>query len=116
MFRFTPAASSGSFCGKKNVSEIQLGPARPAKRRGTDAGYEQLLRQALTGHAGAGLAVFIRRGMWEWMHACSGWTSPLPAEAFAHTEAEPVIPQGLQTEIVLILAGMLLHGFQEACK
>ena len=80
------------------------------------AGYEELRRQALTGHAGAGLAVFIRRGMWEWMHACSGWTSPLPAEAFAHTEAEPVIPQGLQTEIILILAGMLLHGFQEACK
>jgi hypothetical protein len=53
--------------------------------------------------------------MWEWMHACSGWTSPLPARAFAHTEAEPV-PQGLQTEIVLILAGMLLYGFQEACK
>jgi len=25
------------------------------------------------------------------------------------TEAEPVIPQGLHTEIVLILAGMLLH-------
>jgi hypothetical protein len=54
--------------------------------------------------------------MWESMHACSGWTSPLPAEAFAHTEAEPVIPHGLQTEIILILAGMLLHGFQEACK
>jgi hypothetical protein len=54
--------------------------------------------------------------MWEWMHACSGWTSPLPAEAVAHTEAESVIPQGLQTEIILILAGMLLHGFQEACQ
>ena len=80
------------------------------------AGYEELRRQALIGHAGAGLAVFIRRGMSEWMHACSGWASPLPAEAFAHTEAEPVIPQGLQTEIILILAGMLLHGFQEACK
>ena len=54
--------------------------------------------------------------MWEWMQACSGWTSPLLAEACAHTEAEPVIPQGLQTEIILILAGMLLHGFHEACK
>jgi hypothetical protein len=54
--------------------------------------------------------------MREWMHACSGWTSPLPAEACAQTEAEPVIPQGPQTEIILILAGMLLHGFQEACK
>jgi hypothetical protein len=70
----------------------------------------------LIGHAGAGLAVFIRRGMREWMHACAGWTSPLPAEAFAHTEAKNVIPQNLQMEIILILAGMLLHGFQEACK
>jgi hypothetical protein len=55
--------------------------------------------------------------MREWMHACcSGWTSPPPAEACAQTEAEPVIPHGVQAEIVLILAGVLLHGFQEACK
>ena len=87
----------------------------PSKDEALIAGYEEMRRQALIGH-GTGLAVFIRRGMREWMHACSGWTSPLPAEAFAHTEAESVIPQGLQTEIILILAGMLLHGFQEACK
>src|SRR5215813_12102493 len=36
MFRFTRAASSVSFCGKKNVSEIQPGPGRPAQGRGTD--------------------------------------------------------------------------------
>ena len=50
------------------------------------------------------------------MHACSGWSSQLPAEACDPAETEPVIPQGVQTEIVLILAGMLLHGFQEAFK
>jgi hypothetical protein len=54
--------------------------------------------------------------MREWMHACADWTSLLPAEASAETEAEPVIPQGPHTEIILILAGMLLHGCQEACK
>jgi hypothetical protein len=52
--------------------------------------------------------------MREWMHACSCSTSPLPTKVCARTEAEPVIPQGLQKEIVLILAGMLLHGWQEA--
>jgi hypothetical protein len=53
--------------------------------------------------------------MREWMHACSRSTSPPAAKAYAQSEAEPLISQGLQTEIILILAGMLLHGFQEAC-
>jgi hypothetical protein len=52
--------------------------------------------------------------MWEWMHVCSGCNSTLPIKVCARTEAEPMIPQGLQTEIILILAGMLLHGYQEA--
>jgi len=56
----------------------------------------------------------MRRGMWEWMHACSVCHSTLPIKVCAGTEAEPMIPQGLQTEVVLILAGMLLHGYQEA--
>lgn len=38
----------------------------------------------------------------------------LPVKVCTRTEAEPMIPQRLQTEIVLILAGMLLHGYQEA--
>ena len=76
--------------------------------------YEELRRQFLNGHRGAGLAVFMRRGMWEWMHVCSVCNSTLSIKVCSRTEAEPMIPQGLQTEIVLILAGMLLHGFQEA--
>ena len=56
----------------------------------------------------------MRRGMREWIHACSHSTSPLPIKMCARTEAESVIPQGLQKEIVLILAGMLLDGWQEA--
>jgi hypothetical protein len=52
--------------------------------------------------------------MWEWMHVCSVCNSTLPIKVRARTEtAEPMIPQDLQTEIVLILAGMLLHGYQE---
>jgi len=48
------------------------------------------------------------------MHVCSVCNSTLPIKVRARTEtAEPMIPQGLRTEIVLILAGMLLHGYQE---
>jgi hypothetical protein len=92
-----------------------MAPFAPPKDEALVAGYEELRRQALIGHGGTGLAVFIRRGMREWMHACSRPNSPPAAKAYARTEAEPVIPQGLQPEIILILAGMLLHGFQEAC-
>jgi hypothetical protein len=38
---------------------------------------------------------------------------PLPPRVLTQTEAVPIIPQGLHTEIVLILAGMLLHRCQE---
>jgi hypothetical protein len=48
------------------------------------------------------------------MNACSACSASLPAKPYTQPEAEPVIPQGLHTEIVLILAGILLHGFLEA--
>ena len=89
-------------------------PQAPALNQALTSSYEELRRQFLNGYCGAGLAVFIRRGMWEWMHVCSVCNSTLPINVCARTEAEPMIPQGLQTEIVLILAGMLLHGYQEA--
>ncbi len=79
------------------------------------SGYEELRRQALIGHVSTGLSVFIRRGMREWIRVCSLSSSPPAAKAYTRIEAEPLIPPGLQTEIILILAGMLFHGFQEAC-
>ena len=48
------------------------------------------------------------------MNACSACSVSLPAKLYTQTEAEPVIPPGLHTDIVLILAGMLLHGYLEA--
>jgi hypothetical protein len=92
-----------------------MAPFAPPTDEALIAGYEEVRRQALTEHGGTGLALLIRRGMREWMHACSHPNSPQAAKAYARTEVEPVIPQALQPEIVLILAGMLLHGFQEAC-
>jgi hypothetical protein len=78
------------------------------------AGYEELRRQALIRQRGPGLAVLIRHGVAAWMNACSACSASLPAKSYTQPEAEPVIPQGLHTEIVLILAGILLHGFLES--
>lgn len=78
------------------------------------AGYEELRRHVLSGHGGTGLAVLVRRGMREWMNTYSLCAAPLSTKARIPTEGELVIPQGLRAEVVLILAGMLLHGCQEA--
>jgi hypothetical protein len=48
------------------------------------------------------------------MYVCSVCNLTLPIKVRAGTAAEPMIAQGLQTEVVLILAGMLLRGYQEA--
>jgi hypothetical protein len=77
------------------------------------AGYEELRRQVLIRQRGPGVAVLMRSGLWAWMNA-SAACAPLPTKACTQSEAEPVIPQALHTELVLILAGMLLHGYQEA--
>jgi hypothetical protein len=58
------------------------------------------------------MAVLMHRGMRAWMNACPGPSAPLSAKVCTRSEP-PLIPQGLQTEIVLILSGMLLH-WQEA--
>jgi len=89
-------------------------PQTPALNQALTSSYEELRRQFLNGHYEAGLTIFMRRGMCEWMHVCSVCNSTLPIKVCARTEAEPMIPQGLQTEIVLLLTGMLLHGYQEA--
>jgi hypothetical protein len=105
-----PQHRTTASAGKKTA--LNSAPTPPLESEAMIASYEGLRRQALTGHSGAGLAVFMRRGMQAWMHACSGPTV-LPTKLCARTEAEPVILQGLQMEIVLILTAMLLPGLQE---
>ena len=95
---------------------MSLRPAPAAESLGKDgliAAYEELRRQLLNGQRGAGLALFMRRGMREWMNACSLCVGPSPTKEFIAAPDEAVLPQGARTEIVLILAGMLLHGCQE---
>jgi hypothetical protein len=77
------------------------------------AAYEELRRQILNGQRGPGLALFMRRGMREWMNACSLCVAPSATQKVTAAPDEVILPQGARTEIVLILAGMLLHGCQE---
>ena len=76
------------------------------------AGYEELRRQMLIKQRGPGAAVLMRSGLWAWINACSA-CAPLPTKVSTQSDAAPVVPQGLHAEIVLILAGMLLRGYQE---
>ena len=87
--------------------------AAPLEKDGLIAAYEELRRQILNGQRGPGLTLFMRRGMREWMNACSLCPAPSPTKEFTAAADEAVLPQGARTEVVLILAGMLLHGCQE---
>lgn len=78
------------------------------------AAYEELRRQFLNGQRGPGLTLFIRRGMRELMNVCSICVAPPPTEVLAVADGDAVLSQGVRTEVVLILAGMLMHSCQEA--
>jgi hypothetical protein len=82
--------------------------------------YEELRRQFLNGQRGPGLALFLRGGMRELMNACSlfGAAPSTPKKAVPTTapvvaSADTVLPQGMRAEVVLLLAGILLHSCQE---
>lgn len=80
--------------------------------------YEDLRAQATGKRIGAtpglGLALFLRRGMPDWLSAWSncqlGVTSSPPK---ARSEQPGLLPDTLQAQVVLLLAGMVLHGRQE---
>lgn len=83
----------------------------PSGQDGLVAAYEELRRQFLNGQRGPGLTLFIRRGMRELMNAC--FAAPPPTAVLAVADGDAVLSQGVRTEVVLILAGMLLHSCQE---
>jgi hypothetical protein len=78
------------------------------------AGYEELRGQVLSGQRGPGLALLMRRGIREWMNAYSLCTAPRSTNVPIQAEGAPALLQDLRTEVVLILAGMVLQGCQEA--
>lgn len=108
-----PQHRAAASAGKKTISLPPSRVAEPFEKDGLIAAYEGLRGQILNGQRGPGLALFMRRGMREWMNACSLCVAPSPTKEFTAAPDEAVLPQGARTEIVLILAGMLLHGCQE---
>jgi hypothetical protein len=80
------------------------------------ARYEELRRQAL-GHFGAqaqGLALFMRRGMSAWMQAWSQCVVAPPTSPAQPPQTQEICPVQLHSDVVTLLASMVLFARQEA--
>lgn len=80
--------------------------------------YEQL-RQQVLGRSSAtswaqGLALLMRAGMKAWMEAWEHCSANAPAKPQDALGCDEIIPQGMHSEVVTILAAMVLSGRQEA--
>jgi len=116
----SPQHRTTASAGKK--TPISGGPFSPTPgppdQDGLVATYEELRCQFLNGQRAPGLMLFLRGGMRELRNIFSFSGSALsttqntkqPAVASEHT----VLPQGMRAEVVLILAGILLHSCQES--
>jgi len=79
--------------------------------------YEDLRAQALAGSRGPGFALFLRHGMREWMEICSSCNAVVAATEPAAATANPqLLPSGVRSEIVAILAGMFLEKQWEVAQ
>lgn len=74
------------------------------------AAYEELRAQAVRGWRGPGLALMISRGFRCWMEA---WSQLLTSECSTAQRLDAressVLLPGMQRDLVILLAGMLLH-------
>lgn len=77
--------------------------------------YEDLRAQALAGDRGPGFALLLQHGMCEWMEVCSSSTAAVPEPVVA-TANPQLLPPGMRSEIVAILAGMCLAKRWEATR
>jgi len=79
--------------------------------------YEDLRAQALAGGRGPGFALLLHHGMCEWMEVCSSCTAAVAAtKAVAATANPQLLPPGMRSEIVTILAGMFLNKQWETTR
>jgi hypothetical protein len=93
-------------------------PATGVTYRADDllARYEELRRAALGDQGaglGVGLGVLVRRGMAAWMVACSSPGGQAASATGARSTLGAGMPQAVQAEIVVLLAGMALGSMQE---
>jgi hypothetical protein len=98
-------------------------PAPPLLRRaprddGLISRYEELRQQALGRPSGVprgqGLALLIRSGIGGWMQAWAQCVVAVPAPPKERLGDDEIFPIGLHREVTMIMAGMVLYGFQEA--
>jgi hypothetical protein len=77
------------------------------------AAYEKLREQAIDPSAcsqqGFGLAVLRCRGLAAWADAWLTYESPVIAEKPDSKISNNLLPSGLQSEVVMALANMILH-------
>ena len=79
--------------------------------------YEDLRAQVLAGGRGPGFALFLNHGMREWLEVCSSCTVVVAVtEPVAATANPQLLPPGMRSEIVAILAGMFLEKQWEATQ
>lgn len=79
--------------------------------------YEELRAQVLAGGRGPGFALFLSHGMCEWMEVCSSCTAVVAATESVNATANPqLLPTGVRSEIVAILAGMCFEKQWEAAQ
>lgn len=80
--------------------------------------YEALRQEAIEsgsfGRRGHGLSLFLARGMTTWLAALTALTqrSSVPAQAVL-PPAHPVLPSSVRSNLILVLAGMVLACSQE---
>jgi hypothetical protein len=108
--RFIRAASTGN-CAVKKTAVIPCVARTTSGSEALVAAYEELRREFLGsvhGHArGLGVVLLLERGMPDWMKACAPFVN-----AAVCTEPrlgqQPTLPASTRTEIVVLLAGMVL--------
>jgi hypothetical protein len=80
------------------------------------ARYEGLREQVLIGDSrGPGLAILLSRGMKAWLNAVNSLDVPTPPEPENTADAEPLqtVPGGYRAQLTAVLAGMVLHGWEQ---
>jgi hypothetical protein len=79
--------------------------------------YEELRAQVLAGGRGPGFTLFLSHGMCEWMEVCCSCTAVVAATESVKPIANPqLLPPGVRSEIVSILAGMFFEKQWEAAQ
>ena len=116
----TRVRSNAAWSGLKKNGADKTGGLRAVGKPEIVDDYERMRGIALDSlnrqpGAAPGLALFLRQGMAAWIGAWSDCASPSqrPSEAdLAATSTPSVLPLGLQSQLVMILAEMILmrHG------